>query len=219
MRYLLLFLGSLQFTLFSQNWVPFAGVEISTTNLKTKYFSNGDEILESKTSQDWIEKIAEKIPAFCQYNNDTTLGSRYGYIYNWFAIADPRFLAPEGTRIMNYSDWDTISSLALDLTQRNYQKISVAGTMFKGKNTWNMNSGEDWFGFNILAGGFKNSKGQSVGAGNETGIWVLNEDNIGRLTPGNAIRAPYVLFQDTNRDALLKDEYMRSGHYVRLVKD
>ncbi|MCK7537523.1 MAG: fibrobacter succinogenes major paralogous domain-containing protein [Marinilabiliales bacterium] len=47
-------------------------------------------------------------PAWCyQENGPKTGGNRYAKLYNWYAVNDPRGLAPEGWRIPTNADWST----------------------------------------------------------------------------------------------------------------
>ncbi|NDB42022.1 MAG: hypothetical protein EB035_03505, partial [Actinobacteria bacterium] len=47
-------------------------------------------------------------PAYCYYKNDPTTVSKYGLLYNWYAVNDPRGLAPEGFQIPEIEDWDEL---------------------------------------------------------------------------------------------------------------
>lgn len=74
-----------------------------SSNLSTRKYSNGDNITEAKTSQDWYLLNAEKKGGFIEFN---------GYIYyNRYAISDSRGLAPIGYRIATNDDWNSIINL------------------------------------------------------------------------------------------------------------
>jgi uncharacterized protein (TIGR02145 family) len=77
-------------------------------NLNVDTFRNGDEITEAKSNEQW--ELAGKTgqPAWCYYDNNSNNGERYGKLYNWFAINDPRGLAPLGWRTPNDSDWNIL---------------------------------------------------------------------------------------------------------------
>jgi uncharacterized protein (TIGR02145 family) len=72
-------------------------------------FRNGELIPEAKTKNEWETASEEGRPAFCYYNNDPTTAKKYGVLYNWYAVNDPRGLAPEGWRVPSYSDIDKIN--------------------------------------------------------------------------------------------------------------
>jgi uncharacterized protein (TIGR02145 family) len=85
------------------------GTQIWTTgNLSTDKFRNGDPIQEVKTNEDWERAQQEKQPVWCYYRNDASRSSRYGKLYNWYAVNDPRGLAPAGWHIPTEAEWATL---------------------------------------------------------------------------------------------------------------
>lgn len=76
-----------------------------TTNLNVNIFSNGDKIPQAKTAEEWVKAGENGQPAWCYYNNNQSNGAKYGKLYNWFAITDPRGLAPIGWKIPSNSDF------------------------------------------------------------------------------------------------------------------
>lgn len=79
-----------------------------THNLDVTQFRNGDQIREAKSDAEWEECAKKKIPAWCYYHNDEALGVKYGKLYNWYAVNDPRGLAPTGYRIPSEEDWNKL---------------------------------------------------------------------------------------------------------------
>ena len=77
----------------------------ATINLAEKTFSNGEVILEAKTPEEWVNAANNKQPAWCYYENDPANENEYGLLYNWYAVSDPRGLAPNGWRIPSEKDW------------------------------------------------------------------------------------------------------------------
>jgi hypothetical protein len=69
------------------------------TNLNVDKFRNGDPIPEARTKEAWLLAGANGQPAWCYYDNDPSNGEQYGKLYNWYAVNDPRGLAPEGWHI------------------------------------------------------------------------------------------------------------------------
>jgi hypothetical protein len=63
-----------------------------TKNLDVDHYRNGDPIPKVEGSEQWA---ALTIGAYCYYNNDSTTNAAiYGKLYNWYAVNDPRGLAP-----------------------------------------------------------------------------------------------------------------------------
>jgi uncharacterized protein (TIGR02145 family) len=75
-----------------------------TENLNVDRFRNGDPIYEAKTVEEWINAGKEKKPAWCHFNNDPKNTKKYGKLYNWYAVNDPRGLAPVGWYIPTEED-------------------------------------------------------------------------------------------------------------------
>jgi uncharacterized protein (TIGR02145 family) len=73
-----------------------------TKNLDVDRYRNGDIIPEVKDSIAWANL---KTGAWCYYNNDPELGKIYGKLYNWYAVNDPRGLAPAGYHIPTDAEW------------------------------------------------------------------------------------------------------------------
>ncbi len=71
-------------------------------NLNVSTFRNGEPILQTITKTDWENAIKNKKPAWCYYDNDIKNGEKYGKLYIWFAVNDPRGLAPIGWHIPTY---------------------------------------------------------------------------------------------------------------------
>jgi uncharacterized protein (TIGR02145 family) len=79
-----------------------------TKNLDLATFRNGDPIPEAKTVEEWKKAGENKQPAWCYYNNDSTNRVNCGKLYNWYAVNDPRGLAPEGYHIPSEKEWETL---------------------------------------------------------------------------------------------------------------
>ena len=81
--------------------VKIGNLEWTTKNLDVSTYRNGDIIPEVKDPKEWAILTTG---AWCYYNNDPKNGPIYGKLYNWYAVNDPRGLAPEGF----YVPWDSI---------------------------------------------------------------------------------------------------------------
>jgi uncharacterized protein (TIGR02145 family) len=80
--------------------------EWTVKNLDVSRYRNGDIIPEVKDHKKWVEL---KTGAWCYYNNDPENGKIYGKLYNWYAVNDPRGLAPEGFHIPTDSEWTILT--------------------------------------------------------------------------------------------------------------
>jgi len=80
--------------------------EWTTKNLNVSKYRNGDIIPEVKDPEKWGNL---KTGAWCYYNNDPKNGAMYGKLYNWYAVNDPRGLAPEGFHIPSDSELSIVT--------------------------------------------------------------------------------------------------------------
>ena len=114
-------------------------------NLDVKNFRNGDQIPHIKSRKAWMEAAYAGKPAWTYYRNKRKNGKKYGILYNWSAVIDPRGLAPEGWRISIQEDWE-------QLTENTESKDSI-GSYLKSPSAWGDGS-TGRAGFNALPGGY-----------------------------------------------------------------
>ncbi|MBM2817042.1 MAG: hypothetical protein HW421_3804 [Ignavibacteria bacterium] len=145
-------------------------------NLNVDYYINGDSIPEVRDSIQWGDSIQRrklKIGAWCYNKNDREIGQIYGKLYNWYAVNDPRGLAPPGWHVASDSDWIILT---------NYLgEISLVGGKLKetGTTHWNSpNAGAtNESGFSALPGGYRNSNGPFNTYGRYIYLWSSTENN------------------------------------------
>ena len=83
------------------------GKEWMKKNLDVSKYKNGDAIPQVTDVTQWE---ALTTGAWCYYENDTANGPIYGKLYNWYAITDPRGLAPAGWRIPTDTEWSDLAT-------------------------------------------------------------------------------------------------------------
>ncbi|MBN1664035.1 MAG: fibrobacter succinogenes major paralogous domain-containing protein [Deltaproteobacteria bacterium] len=116
-------------------------------NLDVSVFRNGDPIPKANSEAEWDKAIAERTPTWCYYNYDSANGAKYGKLYNWYAVNDPRGLAPKGWHIPSNAEWDQLAGFL--------GGESTAGTKMKSNSGWGNNgNGTDEFGLSFLPGGY-----------------------------------------------------------------
>tara|TARA_Y100000766_G_scaffold247876_1_gene229327 strand:- start:123 stop:791 length:669 start_codon:yes stop_codon:yes gene_type:complete len=135
-------------------------------NLNVEHFRNGDIIPEVKTDEDWERAGEEKRPAWCYYENEKSNGEKYGKLYNWYAVNDPRGLAPEGWHVPIETEWtaliDYLSANGHDKEESKVLK-SISGWGYDGNGT-------DDYGWNGLPGGLRGYNGDFNNIGSY-GLW------------------------------------------------
>ncbi|MFA6572510.1 MAG: FISUMP domain-containing protein, partial [Bacteroidota bacterium] len=112
-------------------------------NLDVATYRNGDTIPHVTNTEEWKNL---KTGAWCYYNNDPQIGAVYGKLYNWYAVNDPRGLAPEGWHVPSDSEWVKLTAY-LGGEDSAYGRLKESGV-------------EHWQSLNI-------------GATNETGFTAL----------------------------------------------
>jgi uncharacterized protein (TIGR02145 family) len=124
--------------------------EWMSENLSVVCYRNGDTIPYVSDSAAWCNT---KSGAWCYLDNDAKNGKTYGKLYNWFALNDPRGLAPEGWHIPTDLEWTTLIT--------HLGGTHVAGGKLKMKTGWEKpNTGAtNETGFNGLPGGRRDSNG------------------------------------------------------------
>ena len=140
----------------------------AVANLTVTTFQNGDSIPEAKTNKEWVEAGESGKPAWCYYNNDPKSGLKYGKLYNWFAVNDPRELAPAGWKLASDADWvQLVNSVGGQ---------SLAGTRMKTTSGWSEgNNGTNESGFTGLPAGYRVENGTFVNLGSIGTWWSSTE--------------------------------------------
>lgn len=142
--------------------------EWSTRNLSVTHFRNGDPIPEAQTEEQWNRAASEGTPAWCYYNNDPKNGSKYGILYNWFAVNDPRGLAPDGWHIPTRAE----------LQEMIRELGSEAGTKLKSKSGWEgISQNAALTGFEALPAGVRYIGGLFHDQGKYTSFWTASSRN------------------------------------------
>jgi uncharacterized protein (TIGR02145 family) len=121
-------------------------------NLNVSKFRNGDPIIEAKSAEEWINAGKKGTPAWCYYNNDPKNREKYGKLYNWYAVNDPRGLAPSGWRIVNDDDWEKAIKL--------HGGDKLANSQMKSETGWiDGQNGSNETGLSIKPGGIRYDHG------------------------------------------------------------
>jgi uncharacterized protein (TIGR02145 family) len=172
-------------------------------NLNVDTYRNGDPIYQATNASEWNELTTG---AWCYYNFDPVNGAIYGKLYNWYAVTDPRGLAPIGYHIPTLAEFATLSSF---LGVSAGGKLKETGTFhWTSPNTGATNETL----FTGLPGGYASYSGSFIGSINNYGYFWAVEEYSSML--GNYYRLDYNA-NTFNLNGIRKD----SGISVRLIKD
>lgn len=172
-------------------------------NLDVDTYRNGDPIPEVQAN-DWNSLTTG---AWCYYVNDTANGVIYGKLYNWYAVNDPRGLAPVGYHIPTYAEFTTLV---------NYLGgTNVAGGKMKqtGTDLWNSPNVEatNTSGFTGIPGGYRDTFGPFSSINTLMAFWTSTETN--------STNAPYFFTQNSYGTLATGSFGKKAGVSVRLIKD
>jgi uncharacterized protein (TIGR02145 family) len=101
-------------------------------NLKVSKYRNGDPIPSNLNDSTWSKTTSG---AYKIYNNDAVNNATYGKLYNWYAVADPRGLCPEGWHVPSDAEWTTIENYLGGSTVAGGKMKSI-GTKDVGTGLW-----------------------------------------------------------------------------------
>lgn len=174
-------------------------------NLSARIFRNGDAIPLVTTVADWKNANEQHLPASCFYNNDPEIGKNYGMLYNWYAVSDPRGLAPQGWHIPNNSEFDILSD--------NIGGFVVVGSKLKSATNWSKGGGNNSSGFAGLPAGMMNSLIEKTfsGLGTFALWWTSNEIN--------SSEAIYRTLDSDNNLFQSLHGYKQFGFSIRCIKE
>ncbi len=155
-------------------------------NLKVTRYRNGEVIPNVKDGSAWS---ALTTGAWCDYNNLAINGNKYGHLYNWYAVADPRNIAPEGWHvpteaeltelqvylIANGGNWDGTTtenkigkSLAATTNWNSFTTIGCIGNDISSNNS---------SGFSGLPSGLRHPTGGGFLSIGNSGLWWSSSIN------------------------------------------
>ena len=177
-------------------------------NLDVLTYRNGDVIPQVTDLTAWA---ALTTGAWCYFNNDPSgYGVIYGKLYNWYAVNDPRGLAPQGWHIPTDEEWTSLRTklggeLAGAKMKTTTRWINPTNA-YKGAGTTNES------GFSGLPGICREESGKFITYIGQVGYWWTASD----YSTSNA----YYRLLSYDTDNFLKgNENKKRGFSVRCIRD
>ncbi len=181
----------------------------TTENLKVSHYRNGDAIPQVQDNLQW-ENLTTG--AWCWYNNDSVNFSKYGKLYNWYAVNDPRGLAPAGWHVPTENDWVALAN-CLGGEAVAGGKIKTRGTIQASTGIWetpNVTVDPDSH-LKGLPGGYRDGPGSFIGLGSYNYWWTSTQQDA-----GTARMQVVINFVSNLNKGFFGKHY---GFYVRCVND
>ena len=172
-------------------------------NLKTTRYNDGSAIPLDTNSNTWGGLTTG---AYCWYNDSATYGSKYGALYNWYAVSTGK-LAPTGWHVPSDSEWEALGTYLGDDTVAGGPLKETGTTHWNSPNTGATNA----TGFSALPGGVRTNYGAfgNIGTG---GSWWSS-------TAGGATSSWNRNMNYNLADVCRSDVYNADGFSVRCVRD
>ncbi len=189
-----------------------------TQNLSVDHYTNGDPIPYVSDPTQWSNLTTG---AWCWYFNYSANNAQpYGRLYNWFAVNDPRGLAPTGWHVPSDAEWNKLVRFldaSIDTTCSGCPQSYTAGGMLKETGTTH------WFtpnvgatnstGFTARAGGYR-YVGGNFSDGGYYGYWWSSTESASSNTTAFFRQ---IFYSNTN---INRNSYPKTYAYsVRCVKD
>lgn len=182
-------------------------------NLNTDRFVNGEKIPEVKSFEAWISAGNEKRPAWCYYNFDSLNGKTYGKLYNYYAVHDPRGLAPSGWKIPSIEDWRKLEKSV----NSTYPYIGSIDLILMSSTNWkNEENGKDLFNFNAQPGGYVTFYSHFSEIGEIAYFWSTQKNNSDNEINDNVYLRAYLSMNAFQRGSC-RDAFDGSGFSVRCL--
>ena len=207
------------------------GQILTSTNAGTLTWTNATSVIYTSVligTQQWMQQNLEVVTyrdgtvipqvtdatawaglttgAWCYYDNDPSSG--YGKLYNWYAVNDPRGLAPQGWHIPTDAEWTTLNTLLGGDAANAGGKMKTRGiTRWTTPNSYGTNE----YGYAGLPGGRRDDSG-TFGSVGDGGYWwsatVYNPD---------AAWSRYLLY--SSGTLYSNPVYKSNGFSVRCLRD
>ena len=185
-------------------------------NLEVKKYNDSTSVVPASTDADWSGNI---IGAWCQYNSTNPPP---GLLYNWFAVNNPKKLAPAGWHIPTDADWKRLEQ-NLGMTEADANKLGWRGgdegnqIRIESPKVWKSYDGvwsTNESGFTALAGGcrlFNGTWSIPNDLGSAAFWWSSTEQSSGES---------YYRYLDYKNTGVFRSHALKNyGFSVRCVKD
>jgi uncharacterized protein (TIGR02145 family) len=193
--------------------------EWTVENLRTTKYNDGSAIPHVTDDSAWDGLTS---PGYCWHDNDISYKSKYGALYNWYAIGTEK-LAPTGWHVPTDADWTVLENYLI-LNGYNWDGTTTGNKIAKSlaaKTDWASDGEEGTVGtdlesnnrtgFSALPGGCRRTDGSFSLTGYSVYWWSSTDEGMGY--------ADYRDIQYSWEHLSKYDESKRFGCFVRLLKD
>jgi uncharacterized protein (TIGR02145 family) len=172
-------------------------------NLNVSCFRNGESIEYAKSLEEFVKFGNEGKPAYCIYEEDPKNEKKFGKLYNYFAVIDPRGLAPEGFHIPTYVELKELIS-----------NVDSNGSRLKSDKLWKNEKSINDTGFSAIPGGIIRTKPEFIG---NIGTWWLSQTIFHK--GDEFVRAKAFELRSGANNIVLTDYNCSFGLSIRCIKN
>ncbi len=173
----------------------------TSKNLDVSTYRNGDVIPQVQDQNAWANLTTG---AWCYYDNDASNGTKYGKLYNWYAVNDKRGLAPKGFHIPSDAEWTVLTDYL--------GGADGAGRKMKSSTGWDSNgNGTNSSGFAGFPGGVRYADGTFHYIGRDNLWWSATENNSSNAWTRQ--------LEDDDFGVSSYSNYKRNAFSVRCLRD
>jgi uncharacterized protein (TIGR02145 family) len=156
---------------------PYQTISIGTqcwtkTNLKTTKYNDGVTSIPDLTLAGWTTATTGALTEYVAAGV-TGYVSTYGYLYNWYAVADPKGLCPIGWKVPTDAEWTTLTTYL--------GGESVAGGKMKSTSSlWllsHVGGADNSSGFSVEPGGWREENAAFYSVGYGSFFWSATQNN------------------------------------------
>ena len=178
--------------------------EWTTKNLSVTKYKNGTTIPQVQNATQWAGLTSG---AWCYYSYVTANGTVYGKLYNWYAVNDPRGIAPTGWHVPTNAEMVSLTDFLGGSAEAGGLLKEAGFANWQSPNTNAINSS----GYTALPGGYCLANGTFASKGTIGYWWTSNEYN-----PSSAWC--YGMYHNTKTITNAPID-KRQGFSVRLIKN
>jgi len=154
----------------SANAVRIGNQVWASVNLDVTSFRNGDPIEEAESDSAWNKATEDSKPAWCYNKVDSVNGKICGKLYNWYAVNDPRGLAPKGWHIPTREEWIILLfDKGTERDANNYKSSTGWKTDPEGHDS--TGNGNNSTGLSVYPGGYRDYDATSFQRTGEYGFF------------------------------------------------
>jgi len=174
-------------------------------NLDVDRYQNGDTIPCIRNSKEWKKT---KTGAYSYFWNNDLNDPTLGKLYNWYAVNDPRGIAPPGWRVPSESDWRELIKTVGKKNAKSSLKDPIFDTILTSPKKHVTNQS----GFSAVPSGVRYSN-SSFSELIYIAYWASNE----RVSYGRNKSKAFCIFQPKLGDVFSKAFNKNTGLSIRLI--